>query len=95
MGFALSVSLQNDNQTPEDRLIDRKKGMSSTIPLTRWTEYIMKTRENANCVASAFESDYIMIDTEVNEYSEVLGVYPIFDCDLSTIETTEEALVLI
>ena len=55
----------------------------------------METEENANCVAIAFKSKPIMIDTEVYEYSKVLDVYPIFDCDLSTGETTENALVLI
>jgi hypothetical protein len=70
------------------RLTDRKHGVSNIPALKRGTEWILEAEEKANCFANAFESKNIMIDAEINEYSEVPNVHPTFFCGMPTIEAT-------
>ena len=60
--------------------------------MKRWTEWILDAEDKANCFASAFEAKNIMIDAEVNEYSEIPYVHSTFVCGMPTIEATENAL---
>ena len=52
----------------------------------------LEAEEKANCFLIAFESKKNMIDAEVNGYSEIPYVHPIFFCGLPTVEAKEKAL---
>ena len=74
------------------RLTDRKQRVSNIPALKRGTDWILDAEDKANCFASAFEAKNIMIDAEVNEYSEIPYVHSTFVCSMPTIEATENAL---
>ena len=74
------------------RLTDRKQRVSNIPALKQGTEWILEAEEKANCFANAFESKNVMIEAEVNEYSEIPCVHPTFYCGPPTIEATEAAL---
>ena len=74
------------------RLTDRKQRLSNIPALKRGTEWILEAEEKANCFVSAFEAKNIMIAEDLNEYSEIACVHPIFYCGPPTVEATEKAL---
>ena len=70
----------------------RKQRVSSIPSLKRKTDWILDAEKKANYFVDTFELKNIIIEKEINEYSEIACDNLTFYCGLQILEATEEML---